>query len=365
VTTTGVGVSATRSWNDRGGLGINNDYVPQCNLLNPLANGECGPLTPSTFGQPGVIVNQFDPDLLTGFGHRQYNWEFTAGIQHEVFPRVSVDVGWFRRIWGNFPVVDNTQITAADFTRFNAVVPSDPRLPGGGGYTVTGLYDLNPSAVGKVTNYNTLSDKIGNQYEHWNGYEVAVNARMRNGLNMQLAFGGAKQIEDNCDVVAVAPEILNVGLPAVWRPAQYCHRETPLLTQVKGYGIYTVPKIAVQVAATLRSTPGVSYDANFVATNAYLASSSTLGRPLSGNAANMQFNLIAANSQFLDRRNELDLRFGKVLKMNRAKAIVSLDIFNTTNTNTPISANSSFAVWQAPTEILNPRLAKISVQFDF
>jgi hypothetical protein len=46
-----------------------------------------------------------------------------------------------------------------------------------------------------------------------------------------------------------------------------------------------------------------------------------LGRPLSGNAANMQFNLIAANSQFLDRRNELDLRFGKVLKMNRAKAM--------------------------------------------
>ena len=26
---------ATRTWNDRGGLGINNDYIPQCDFLNP------------------------------------------------------------------------------------------------------------------------------------------------------------------------------------------------------------------------------------------------------------------------------------------------------------------------------------------
>ena len=37
---------ANRSWNDRGGLGIDNDYIPQCDFLNPLSNGECGPTTP-------------------------------------------------------------------------------------------------------------------------------------------------------------------------------------------------------------------------------------------------------------------------------------------------------------------------------
>ena len=78
---------ANRPWNDRGGLGINRDYVPQCNLLNPLANGECG-----RSRQPGVRHQRspsdlYDKDLISGFNHRQANWEFSAGVQHELMPR--------------------------------------------------------------------------------------------------------------------------------------------------------------------------------------------------------------------------------------------------------------------------------------
>ena len=71
------------------------------------------------------------------------------------------------------------------------------------------------------------------------------------------------------------------------------------------------------------------------------------------------------NSLYLSRRNELDLRFGKVLKAGRSRSIVSLDFYNTLNTAVPVTVNQSYASWLAPTEILNPRLAKISVQFDF
>jgi hypothetical protein len=35
------------------------------------------------------------------------------------------------------------------------------------------------------------------------------------------------------------------------------------------------------------------------------------------------------------------------------------------NTDKAISVNNAYNSWLAPTSILNPRLAKISVQFDF
>ena len=81
-------------------------------------------------------------------------------------------------------------------------------------------------------------------------------------------------------------------LPASWRPAQFCHRESPFLTQLKVYGVYLIPKMEVQISGSFRSIPGQNQqnppnnDVNvgFVATNAYLAANSTLGRPLSGGA---------------------------------------------------------------------------------
>ncbi len=355
---------ATRTWDDRGGKGINNDYIPQCDFLNPAINGECGATSPNTFGTAGTL-DTFDPDLLTGWGHRQANWEFMAGVQHELLPRVSVDVGYFRRIWSNFQVTDNILIGPGDFTQFSLTVPTDSRLPNSG-QTITGLYDT--TKFGAVKNLNTLSDKYGSQMEHWDGMELSLNARLHNGLMFQGAFGGARQTEDNCEVVAALPEMLNTGTASapIWRPAQYCHRESPFLTQFKGYGVYTIPRVEVQVAGTLRSTPGVAYNANYVASNVYLAANSTLGRQLSGGAtANLTVALIAPNTLYLDRRNEIDFRFGKVFKAGRSRSVVSLDVYNALNTDKPISINNSYGSWLAPTEILNPRVAKISVQFDF
>jgi len=57
-------------------------------------------------------------------------------------------------------------------------------------------------------------------------------------------------------------------------------------------------------------------------------------------------------------RTELDLRFGKVLKAGRTRSIVSFDLYNTLNTDKPISVNKVYNSWLAPTAILNPRLAK-------
>ena len=121
----------------------------------------------------------------------------------------------------------------------------------------------------------------------------------------------------------------------------------------------------MQIAGSFRSTPGNEINAALAANNQLLASNSTLGRPLSGGAANITVGLLSPNSRFVDRRNELDLRFGKILRTGKARTVVSLDIYNALNTDALINVNQNFAAWLRPTEILNARLANFSVAFDF
>jgi hypothetical protein len=360
--------STTRSWAD-----ANRDYVPQCDLLSPLGNGECGPIDNRAFNTV-VPGETYDKDLITGFGHRMYNWEFSGIIEHEVLPRVSVDFGYFRRIWGNFRVTDNLLVDPADFTQFSLTAPRDPRLPDGGGYTLNGLYNVKPESFGQTQNYNTLSDKYGKQVEHWNGFDLDLNARLQNGLMFQAGLSSGRTTEDNCEIVEKLPEMLNLTAAnasntpngvALWRPAQYCRRETPMLTQFKGYGVYTVPRIDVQVAGTFRSTPGTDLSAGFVAGNAVLASSSTLGRALSGGQANITVGIIEPNTMYTERRNELDVRIGKVVRAGRYRSVFSVDLFNALNSDAIVNQNQNFASWLRPTEVLNARLMKFSVQFDF
>jgi hypothetical protein len=61
----------------------------------------------------------------------------------------------------------------------------------------------------------------------------------------------------------------------------------------------------------------------------------------------------------------LDLRFGKVLRWGRNRAVVSFDLFNALNSDAVVNTNQSFASYLRPTEILNARVAKFSVAYDF
>jgi hypothetical protein len=155
------------------------------------------------------------------------------------------------------------------------------------------------------------------------------------------------------------------GSPTAWRPAQWCHRQTPWQTQFKAYAVYTVPRFDVQVSGSFRSVVGDALRAVFNASNAYLATNSTLGRPLAGGVANLPIDIVEPNTVFLDRRNELDLRFGKVLRSGRSRTVLSVDLYNALNTDALLNVNQNFAVWQRPTQILNARLVKFSVQFDY
>jgi hypothetical protein len=284
-------------------------------------------------------------------------------------------VGYFRRVWQNFRVTDNLALSADDFDTFSMTVPSDPRLPGGGGYKLDGLVALKPTAFGRpAQNDNRLDSVYGKQTEHWDGVDVGFDARLGGGLTLQAGTSTGRTSENDCDIMSKIPEFQTVNLGGVnaLRPRGFCDRKTPWQTQVKGYAVYSVPKVDVQVSGTFRSVPGDVMRASFNASNAYLAANSTLGRTLAGGAPNLAIDVVAPNEIYLDRRNELDMRFGKVLRFGKARSIVSIDMFNAVNSNAVLSANQNFAATNAadpsqfrPTSILGARTFKFSVQFDY
>ncbi|MEP7310858.1 MAG: TonB-dependent receptor [Acidobacteriota bacterium] len=350
----------TRNWSDG-----NRNFVPDCDLTNPadqnfLATGgdRCFAMADLNFGKPTPSVT-VDPSVLNGYGVRPYNWELSAGVQHQIAPRVSIDFGYFRRWYGNFAVTDNRALAASDFSPFNVTAPLDARLPDGGGYTIAGLYD--PNKIVAADNYFTSASSYGNQVQRWNGVDLAVNARLRGGLLLQGGISTGRTVTDNCEILAQLPEISPLGLP-------YCHQVTDFLTQIKFLGSYNLPKVDVAVSGSFQSLPGPQLAANQVVLNAAVRPS--LGRDLTGGAANVTVNLVPPGSLFGERLNQLDIRFAKVLKLTGTRASINLDLYNLFNVSTVLTENPSYANatatgWRVPTSILTARFAKISVQFDF
>ncbi|HEX2460177.1 MAG TPA: carboxypeptidase regulatory-like domain-containing protein [Vicinamibacterales bacterium] len=372
-------VRTTRGWTD-----TNRDYAPDCDLMNPAANGECARMDNQNLGRQ-VFNRSFDPDYVGGWGTRPYNWNVGLSVQHEVAPRVSVTAGFHRNSWGNWYVVDNRATSLEDYTPFSIQAPLDPRLPGGGGYTVSGLYNLVPTKVGLVDELAQSYRNFGEQEESWQGFQYSVVARLPWGLTVQGGAGTGRKLADGCAARAKLPEVgtgptgaanssvtANVlvttqrGSLSVTNP--YCRFVEPYRTDFRGLATYTIPRADVQVALTWMSVPGEYLEANFVADNAWIAAGpQPLGRPLTG-AAVATVNLIQPYTIFADRRNNMDFRVAKIFRYGGTRTQVGVDIYNLMNVDVVTAYNQTFVPggpWLTPTALQPARYARISMEVSF
>ena len=196
---------------------------------------------------------------------------------------------------------------------------------------------------------------------------------MRNGLQLQAGTATGQRVTDYCDVRAQLPEqatgFSTASEIAAFSPVNpYCHVEPGITTRFTSAGTYIVPKVDVMVSGTLQSSPAEPLQANWTVSSAIVAQ--TLGRPLSGGAANVTVNLLAPDEMRGARVNQFDLRVGKVLRFGSQRATVSLDIFNALNADTVLTYNQSFTpgaggAWLVPNTVLTARTTKITVQYDF
>jgi hypothetical protein len=370
--------TTSRNWVDG-----NNNWIPDCDLMNPAlqdnraSGGDlCSAWLNARFGQV-LSAAAVNPAILEGWGVRPSDWQFGVSIQHEVFPRTSVEVGYNRRSFTGFTVQDNRATVASQYDKFTFTAPSHAKLPGGGGYTLT-AFNPNPSISTTADNYVTFASDYGDMYQYWHGVDFNVNARLRNGLVIQGGTSTGRGVRNNCEVVDKVPELLLTA--GTWQPYESCNVVEPWLTQARGLASYTIPVIDVQFSAAFQFKPGTlgiggndaatsggSLAANYNVSNA--VAQVTLGRPLANNAANTAVNLLQPGQVYGDRINQLDLRIGKILRFGRTRTLVALDAYNLLNSNAGLTYNQQFgtdgATWLRPTTLLFARFVRFNATIDF
>jgi hypothetical protein len=370
-----VDSQATRTWSDD-----NRDYVPDCDLLNPVANGECGPLSNRNFGKPSLVTTTYDNAVIHGWGKRFNNSEVSAGIQHTLWQGVSVSGTYFRRWYGNFQVTDNLAVAPSDYDPYCVTPPFDPRLPGGGGNQICGFYDLNPRKVGQISNYVTFAKNYGKMTDVYDGVDLTVNARLARGATLQGGASIGREATNMCDVVG------KVDLPAAALPfssstggaplaaslsglpspsTNFCHVSPPFQPDVKLNGSYPLPWGGVQLSATFQSIPGPQIVATAVVPSTQIASS--LGRNLSAGAnSTATVQLVAPGTLYGDRLNQVDLRVTKMVRVNRTRVRGMFDLYNLLNASPVLALNQRYGpAWQQPYITLPGRFMKFGVQMDF
>lgn len=363
----------TRSWTDN-----NQNKVVDCNILSPVQQSPtltgsadtCGSLAgdDARFANALTGLTEVNPAILGGWGVRRYDWQFGIGIQQEVLPRVSVEVAYNRRWWGNFTVEDDRNIGPADYETWIATAPVDPRLPGGGGYQIV-RYVRKPSTAGIASSdYVTFETDFGPaRTNYWHGVEVTANARMRNGFTFQGGTSTGREVDDDC------ASVVNIDSP----DPRNCREVQPFRTSFRGSAAYTVPWVDVLVSGIARISPPPGITANYNFPNTIIQAQLGHLPPNTNLNGNTTVNLLDSNQMYAEKRQyQFDMRFAKIFRYKRTRADLGVDLYNIFNVNTPTTYDPTYDVtpaaglgpggeWMRPTGIVQPRFARVNLTVTF
>ena len=181
-------------------------------------------------------------------------------------------------------------------------------------------YLIKPASFGRVDNYLTLARDYGDLTFYWQGVDMTVNARMRNGLTVQGGFTTGGGVRDMCELAAKLPELYSQ--PAIMlqnKDVAACSISEPWLWAWRGLANYIVPKVEVQVSAIMRSQPNLAAT-NDPASNGLSMSANYFERrptwrparaSVAGNVPLATLDMARLGDVYPDRLNTVDMRVSK------------------------------------------------------
>ena len=388
-------LTTNRTWNDTtfgAGDPRSSNFKPDCDLLNPVANGECGAWSDQNFGRPRQST-RYAPDALQGFNTEFYNWQASVSFQHELTPGLALNAGYFRTWYGGYLVMNNEAVPANGYDSYCITAPTDSRLPGGGGNQICGLYDIKPQFFGRVDNLVSQSSNFSKgQKQTYDGIDLTLSGRFARGGQFSGGLSTGRTVTDNCYIndnpslavlgptgaPSTTPNSLFLNVPSlpttsmIPRNAQFCHVSAPWSsgTQLKFLAVYPLPW-DIETSAIVQNSSGIPITASYVISNGQVRD--IIGRNLAacGAAATctqtVRTELIPPNTMFEPRLTQVDLRVSRSFRMTgNARLRGSLDIYNIFNASSVLSMTPTYGPsWLNAAQVLSPRLLRIGAQLDF
>ena len=350
--------------------------------LDDIAQGELGCVyltpgceinftnLPSNFGRRAL--SQFDPGLK-----RPYQYAFNAGITHEVLTGVTVAFEYTRSDFKDITMRTNSLRTAGSYDPADVVSPLDGQ--------VIRVYTVKPAFSSQVANIDSTNAGMKRWY---NGFDLSFNARLLGGMR---AFGGVsveRSLNDTCVAAVSDPNRLD-----------HCDQRKsgiPWQKQVKATVLYPLPWWGVSVSAAFQGlngyptgtaaqayggfTAGTGFDRPNGLATYWLVTPTTryaanctgpctpgaLVLPLlaASGAASLSVPLVAPDSEFTPRINQVDLSVSKSVKMGTTTFLPKVDIFNALNSDDYTSIVISqylAATYKRPSTILQGRIIRVGV----
>ena len=289
-----------------------------------------GTSTPSgldmpTNGDDIAQDNEIGPSNEIGFGEvanrtlddnfeREYNWEYSASLQHELLPGLSVTGAWYRRSYYDLWGTRNTLLSLSDYEEFQTASPID-------GTPVT-VYNLDPAKRGLVNTLDTNSD-INSQV--YNGFEASFMGRLTNGATW---FGGTtteRVVFNDCDT----------DNPNDFR---FCDQSAlaepiPWLTEYKLAGFYPLPG-GVVANMSLISWPGQQLETLWTVPRSAF--------PNGQRTQSVRVNLAPPGTKHHDRYTQFDVGVKKIFRFGGLEVDTDITVFNALNTSAVLAENERF-----------------------
>jgi hypothetical protein len=294
---------------------------------------EFGPV----IGRFGGIVSRIDPNLK-----RPYSDQVGVGYEHQIYRDLRLGVQYFFRKHKRLISRRNLAVTPDQYTP----VPTTNPLTG----QSMAIFSQSAATVGRAdflfTNIPELNDNV------YHGVEITATKRMSD--RWQLLTGLTIQRYKGTFDLGLVDDFNNPNLN-INRANSRLDLDATYVGKI--VGTYEFP-YGITTSLNYRHFTGQPV----LVTNLFRNSPAT---PLNQGFVNVA--LLPRGQRRLDSVNQVDVRAGKIFRYREAVRIEALvDVFNLGNASPVTSMVTLFGpVFQRPSKILNPRLARLGLRISF